>query len=1445
MVNASSSFKTALANDKRKYLRYADIALANGTVLHITNENLYQNGMSIEDSTSDDNNFEVGAFMIGKLTLVLNNMYGTYTNYIFEDGVVVAYVGLQLSNGVEKLRKGTFLIKEAKGQNSSLVTLDCLDYGCKFNRPYSQSTLSYPATLGAILRDACTNCNVVCNADTFTNSTYVIAKRPDDSNLTFGGVVSAVAQIACKYVKLNPNGNLVLGWYTDGDSNPHHISSMQSHNITMDDVVISGVSVSTGAGKEDVTALEGTRDYVVEVSGNPLVTADNAAEIAHMMGQQLIGLTFRPMTLSILSDPTIEAGDSAIVTDRKGKTYKTYINNLSWTVGNYQTVSCEAETPARNSAKRASEAAKTYARLKDELEDVKSAFDLAYEDLVSRIENASGFYETEEVQQDGSVIYYQHNKPLLADSDIIWKETGETRAVSTDGGKTWNAGITADGNAILQKLSAHGINADWINAGELDAQYINAKGLSVSDSNNNNTLYIDDDGNVNIRAASFSLAGKAISEVAEEGMQDLLVTSVDIEYGLSANKNTAPSTWGTTATWEKDKFLWTRNKITFEDNSVAYSAARLLVEDNGVGVAGVVEQYYLSTSNSSVTGGTWVDICPEWVNGRCYWTRSKITWSDGSVTYTTPTPYNGLTSGNQSTADLDAKLNSTTEIFNRLTQNGTVQGLFMENGQLYVNMSYLRTGILQVLKDNVERLYVDGDTGTVRINADSFSLTNGQTLASVLSDAQQYVDDKLVEFASENLLLDTANLSSTYWVIEGGTGTWEQTDPFGGTKALLLTPSNTNCRLEAKRANNNPFKTTGVSYRFTVWLKASNSSGASNPIKLYFNNTASENIYPTTSWKQYTMYLDNVSSVASSYRVAIGGQYSFSTEDGYNLYIAYPEVIYYHEYTQDEIMNLLTAGDLTNQGIYLLNGRIYINMSYLNTGKLTIRNPTTLATTFSADASTGDVDIVAKSFRLVSGETLASTLQSAKDYIDSLMLATESDNLLKGSLDFSEDYWRVTGTLTGNYSDPKGGRNAFMLAYPSSGESGITALSTNKPFPVTGVVYRLSVWLRSSNSTNASNHPIGLYLNETKVGEVSPTTKWKEYHFDLTVASVSSVGWVNIGGNNTFTYESGWNCYIYNPRVKIVTDSDVTKESIFNAVTDNGANNGVFLLSNGQLYINATYINTGTFCGWKISSSGKQLDSPGYTNENGNGIRIDAANNRIICKSYGEKYNHISTFGASGVDGPRGLFDYVELGSPTYATDTEVRNYLRIGSYTKGDSYVNSDVFKMYGLRVTNSEIYVAISGGSGTEIVGYSSSSMTSEYRLRLSTSSKRFKNHVRDFTVKEAEALYNLPVVVFKYKPDHIDKTDEWFGKEIPGLYAEDVEKVLPIAATHDPDGNVISYNYRPILASLIKLVQDLHEKELRAEKRIVDLETKVENQEERIAKLEAMIEKMVKEA
>lgn len=125
----------------------------------------------------------------------------------------------------------------------------------------------------------------------------------------------------------------------------------------------------------------------------------------------------------------------------------------------------------------------------------------------------------------------------------------------------------------------------------------------------------------------------------KNGADGVSVETVDVEYAKSASNTTAPTTgWQTTApTWEDGKYIWSRTKILYSDGTTSYTKAACItggVGANGVGVSSMVEQYYQSSSATSLLNGSWSTTRPTWKNGWYIWTRTVITYTNGTATTT-------------------------------------------------------------------------------------------------------------------------------------------------------------------------------------------------------------------------------------------------------------------------------------------------------------------------------------------------------------------------------------------------------------------------------------------------------------------------------------------------------------------------------------------------------------------------------------------------------------------------------------------------------------------------------------------------------------------------------------------------------------------------------------------------------------------------------------------
>ena len=206
MINTSNEYKTVIKGARNMY---ADVSIVfrDGTKLPVDQDGLW--GLSIEDNVSGTDSFDVGSAIINQLTLKLDNTDERYDAYDFDGAKITVKTGLQLSKTVEWLNKGVFTADPGE-YTGDTITVKAYDNMKKFDRKYSESKLVYPATLGSIVRDACSVCGVSLSTTSFPLDSFVVQTRPTDEALTFREVLTWVGQIACLWCRCNVRGALEL-----------------------------------------------------------------------------------------------------------------------------------------------------------------------------------------------------------------------------------------------------------------------------------------------------------------------------------------------------------------------------------------------------------------------------------------------------------------------------------------------------------------------------------------------------------------------------------------------------------------------------------------------------------------------------------------------------------------------------------------------------------------------------------------------------------------------------------------------------------------------------------------------------------------------------------------------------------------------------------------------------------------------------------------------------------------------------------------------------------------------------------------------------------------------------------------------------------------------------------------------------------------------------------
>ena len=468
---------------------------------------------------------------------------------------------------IEKTRICTVTVIEQPEDETVTIDLTCEDNMRKFDRNYSDSKLKYPATRGQIVRDACEVCGVTLQTLNFYRDDYIVQNRPNDEALTFRQVLQWVAQIGCQWMRCDEYGRLCINWYgsvneeeltvdelgvlktqdgsnvnlnfsnsdgalsadngtflendgilrlfaTDEKGNISEIETTYGFTPHHTDVVITGVKVteySESSSDNPQTYMVGTEGYVLGISGNKLIRVGDGQTIASMIAEKCVGMRFRPFESECPTDVALEAGDSLIIVDRNGKIYTSLLTTTTLKPGSGQKIACNAKSAAKNSSTRYSQATQAFVAARNMAKQEKTEREKALEEFGKRIDSATGVYTTVETQEDGSQIFYLHDKPTLAESKAVWKMTSEAWGVSTDGGQTWNGGMTVDGDTIVRILTAVGLNADWINTGA----------ITVKDKSGNIIFQVDmDTKKVIISGDHVQIGGKTATKAISDSLAE-------------------------------------------------------------------------------------------------------------------------------------------------------------------------------------------------------------------------------------------------------------------------------------------------------------------------------------------------------------------------------------------------------------------------------------------------------------------------------------------------------------------------------------------------------------------------------------------------------------------------------------------------------------------------------------------------------------------------------------------------------------------------------------------------------------------------------------------------------------------------------------------------------------------------------------------------------------
>lgn len=789
MTNVSTQLKKESLTNRNYYVT-ANVTLSNGATLKLGKKDFYLSGNSLVDS-ADSGDFPVGVAIEKTASLSLVNDDGHFDGYNFNAARFVIFLNVQLSDRIETIKRGTYIVSK-KPATASEIILSLLDKMHNADKAYD-SNLSFPCTVKELLSECCQQCNIALGDTTFPNSNFQIQQPP--SSTTYRTVIGMCAGIAGGNARIDENdllriitfdktftnttiydGGAVKNWTNGNDLdggtlNPwttgtvvdggtlsnndyHALFSIQNLQYDVDDVIVTGIKYV----EDETEYMSGQDGYVITIDNQLL--SGNAQAGVEAIGNQLIGLRMRPFSCDGIANGYATFGDPVEFIDTKNRVFRSFVTDIEFVFGGSTSWSCSAKSAEEDVSEFIGGQQAAVEQSKKDIEKKLSAYDVKLKQMNELAANTLGFFYTEKVQEDGSVITYRHDKPTLADSKVIYKTSADGFFLSVDGGQTWKAGFDSNGDAVLNILYAIGIQSEWINT----------RGFTAKDNNGNTTLKIDaDTGAVTLEVENFTLKSRTIEQIAKDVVDGAVQNNVTIPnyYGtyVPTLQNYPASEWkseeykkhdgsifmnfstsrvymfsGTDGTWQEldaekiVNFERVFNALTdngkqegiYMQNGHLYINASYI--KSGQISADLINLKNINVTNSSGTSTFAIDNY-----GNVTLRPNTFVLTNGDTIYSIAEnkASAALSNANRYTdnalSDLDIGKMSKQEIIDVLSDNSSNKGLYLSNGNVYMNADYINTGELAGWEVGHKKLSASGTYGEVILDASTgeiYSETN-------------------------------------------------------------------------------------------------------------------------------------------------------------------------------------------------------------------------------------------------------------------------------------------------------------------------------------------------------------------------------------------------------------------------------------------------------------------------------------------------------------------------------------------------------------------------------------------------------------------------------------------------------------------------------------------------------------------------------------------------
>ena len=548
-------------------------------------------------------------------------------------------VGIMVGGEAQYVQKGKYYIPSDGVEDSGKlwVTVTGYDRMAGLTEDY-MPTITFPATPAQVLADVCKQASVTPPAVTMP-SIQIAAPYTGTLRQQLGWLAGL---IGCN-AKFDATGNLVFCWYADSGL-----------TIDRDTQYMDGLTLTTEDAFTIHSLLTGTDSNPISVGAGKGITTINpymTAEVAETVFAKINGKTMRPCTVKWSGNPAVEAGDIVSVIGGSGENLTAYVMELKTQIKGGMSADLTCYGPSDTDYATPSPSEQKFKRM---YEDVVKSF----QDATQKIIGAQGGYFEITYDKDGYPTGWTlRNTPTVEDNTKMWIMSIGGLGFSKDGGKTISkVALTMDGTINGAALAIGSVSQDAVSG--LSQKFIAIDGKfesTISKTEAQKTYATKTDlENIELTPGPPGPAGAD----GKDGTNGTNGLSVWITYHDDTTTPANPTGNGTLNGWHTDltaAVVWMSQKVAASATAGAWGAPiRILGEKGEQGIQGVpgekgdpgatgpqgvsvtatTVEYYLSASDTELSGGAWQSTAPAITDGKYLWSRTKITYSNGQTAYT-------------------------------------------------------------------------------------------------------------------------------------------------------------------------------------------------------------------------------------------------------------------------------------------------------------------------------------------------------------------------------------------------------------------------------------------------------------------------------------------------------------------------------------------------------------------------------------------------------------------------------------------------------------------------------------------------------------------------------------------------------------------------------------------------------------------------------------------